>query len=279
MHHLFLMMLRPETLIYASGFLSIFALIIISMEVIVIIKRHPQLVNSLLANQMQWYKASSLPIFAFFVSLANNYKTYLGANLLIIFLCFIWGCFYNQPIALYIFALIFIINRVLSLRVFYNISGAELSLASLLAGLLISQYGLLFRSESLVNIGATFVAIQFTLVYFLSGVLKLFGKQWRNGQAIKSVLSTRQFGSVEGYALLDALPKWANRALCYSVIILELLFPLVLFLPLCWCLVIFSLTFLMHLSIARLTGINSFLRVFPASYPCMIYFNVYIFNA
>jgi len=125
-------------------------------------------------------------------------------------------------------------------------------------------------SEFILNVGLWFIALQACLSYNAAGIAKLISPQWRSGEAIYRIFNTGTYGL-----------KWVARflenhrgmcvLLCWSVIIMETLFPLCLVLPEPWNWTFFIWGALFHLQCAVIMGLNSFLWAFIATYPAIIY--------
>ena len=71
--------------------------------------------------------------------------------------------------------------------------------------------------------------VQMTLIYFMNGIYKLAGPEWREGTSLYYVLSDLTLARFS-YAQID-LPLWLIRFLSWSVLIWEVGFPLWVALP------------------------------------------------
>lgn len=142
---------------------------------------------------------------------------------------------------------------------------------------LLANFGLLiatvFPDGSVEQLAAIlFIAVQGILGYFLAGVAKVAGEQWRNGDAIEMVASTKTWGDDRLYRLISAYPS-TKRLFSWSVIGFEMLFPVVLVLDPSALLAVFVAAFAFHFANAAVVGINSFMLMFPATYPAIYYAN------
>ncbi|WP_433672768.1 hypothetical protein ACQP06_15060 [Nocardia sp. CA-136227] len=115
-----------------------------------------------------------------------------------------------------------------------------------------------------------FIAAQVCLAYFTAGVAKLVSPVWRSGTALPEILATRAYGHRRAAKIL-ARHRTAAAAMCWSVILLECGFPLVLLGigPLTYLLVISGA--LLHIGTAILMRLNTFLWAFLATYPAVIF--------
>jgi hypothetical protein len=115
-----------------------------------------------------------------------------------------------------------------------------------------------------------FTALQAALAYASSGVAKLVSPMWRSGYALFRIVCTETYGAKWAATLLQGRPQLC-RFLSWSVIVLEMLFPLVLLLPAPYALVALALPLAFHVGCAVVMGLNSFIWAFPATYPAVIF--------
>ena len=119
-------------------------------------------------------------------------------------------------------------------------------------------------------VAAVFVASQAVAAYFIAGLAKLRGAEWRGGSAVPAILSTRSFGAPSLGAFLSE-QRWAGRSLTWSTMSFECLFPLALLAPDQVLLAVLAVGLLFHAGAALTMGLNVFPWAFLASYPCVIY--------
>jgi len=140
----------------------------------------------------------------------------------------------------------------------------------ILIGLLIASLGIV--NPILTRIGFGWIAAQSILSYFLAGMAKLRNENWRNGIAMRNLLTSRG-----PYSLFDPARRLADsRFLCVSAgwltVLFEITFPVILFLP--WeakiALVCVGTSF--HIANALLLGLNRFIWAWLATYPALLYF-------
>lgn len=101
-----------------------------------------------------------------------------------------------------------------------------------------------------------YIAIQLILSFAVAGVAKVANPEWRNGSALGTFLER------SGYVL----PSSANLALSWSVLIFEILFPLVVFMP--WTVLAGAIVF--QLANAYVFGLNRFFFAWLAGYPAIL---------
>ncbi len=118
--------------------------------------------------------------------------------------------------------------------------------------------------------GIWFLTAQAALSYVAAGIAKLVSPVWRSGEAIYLVFNTCTYGN-RWIARLLRDRRWLRLLLCWSVILVESLFPLAFVLPYpgVWFFLIAAGLF--HLSCAVIMGLNSFLFAFVATYPAVYY--------
>jgi len=125
-------------------------------------------------------------------------------------------------------------------------------------------------SSFTLHVGLWFIALQACLSYSAAGIAKLVSSQWRTGEAIYGIFNTGTYGMKSVARFLEKR-KTMCVLLCWSVIIIETLFPLCLVLPEPWNWAFLVWGALFHLQCAVIMGLNSFLWAFVATYPAIIY--------
>lgn len=168
--------------------------------------------------------------------------------------------------------IIFFTSTIITLVSFYGSDGSDQMTNLILITICLCMAP--FANENLIFIGFLFIAMQSCLSYFVAGSSKLLSESWRDGSAVQDIFRTRTYGSEKVYNHIKN-KKGINMFLCWNVIIIEILFPLVLFLPLEWAIgfLIWGITF--HLLNSIIMGLNTFLWAFLATYPSIIYINFY----
>lgn len=120
--------------------------------------------------------------------------------------------------------------------------------------------------------GLWFIAIQCVISYSIAGIAKAISVQWRSGEAPRAILNSATYGSQLGVRLMDAFPH-GSGTLAWLTIIIECLFPIVLFAPapVVWFFLAMGIFF--HLGNAVFMGLNTFLTAFAAAYPIVLFVN------
>lgn len=115
-----------------------------------------------------------------------------------------------------------------------------------------------------------FIAVQGLLGYFISGLAKVLGRDWRSGNAIHEIISTNTWGHPWVYEKVRQFPKLSAHA-TRAVVAFEFIFPIVLFFSVPAIYAMFALAIVMHISISLMMGVNGFLTSFTATYPAILY--------
>jgi hypothetical protein len=119
------------------------------------------------------------------------------------------------------------------------------------------------------EIALGYLALQLTLSYFQSGLVKIENLEWRSGKALREVFAFTAYPVSESLRNLAAKPGllvFASRA----VIIGELLFPLALLHSVTLAVALLT-TGIFHVANAVLFGLNRFVWSWLAAYPSLIW--------
>ncbi len=125
-------------------------------------------------------------------------------------------------------------------------------------------------SRMLQEIALGYLALQLTLSYFQSGLVKIENAEWRSGKALREVFALTAYPVSESLRHLASKPTlllYASRA----VIIGELLFPLALMHSMA-LMIALVFTAVFHLANAILFGLNRFVWSWLAAYPIILWF-------
>jgi hypothetical protein len=124
-------------------------------------------------------------------------------------------------------------------------------------------------SEGRMLAATTFIAAQLSLSYVAAGIAKLVSPVWRSGEALPAILSTSNHGHPLAARFANKYPLLSLFG-CWSVILFECTFPILLFGPDWLIVAALGIGLMFHLGCAVLMGLNSFVWSFPAAYPCVI---------
>lgn len=122
----------------------------------------------------------------------------------------------------------------------------------------------------LLDLGLWFLAAQACLAYCAAGISKLVSPMWRSGEAVYRIFNTATYGT-EAIASVLRDRRGLNVFLCWSVIMIETLFPLALVAPTPITLAFLVWGALFHAQCAAIMGLNSFLWAFLSTYPAVFF--------
>jgi len=171
------------------------------------------------------------------------------------------------------FALLFVVASISILISFRNFVGADGSdQMNVIVFVSLAVYAL--TSDRFIQDAAlAFLGAQCILSYVVSGVAKAVSPSWRNGIALRQIFRTATYGLPAAERALNALPQAVNRALCWTVIVVESSFFLAIFLPWPICIAFLAWGIVFHLSNAVVMGLNTFFWAFLAAYPAVLVLN------
>jgi hypothetical protein len=121
----------------------------------------------------------------------------------------------------------------------------------------------------------SYLALQLTLSYFISGWVKLVNTDWRSGRALSDVFGFSAYPVSENLRGLAQFPR-LMCALSWGVIAFEVAFPLALFTPFS-LIAALAIAACFHLANASLFGLNRFFWIWLAAYPSLIWFQDRVF--
>lgn len=129
-----------------------------------------------------------------------------------------------------------------------------------------------FCHSTMPRLGLGWIAAQSVLSYFLAGVGKLRNSAWHNGAALQ-----RLFSSTGPYVLWSGIRGLAQaKLLCvlagWGIVLFELAFPAVLFVPMEGRWVFLGMALAFHAANAMVLGLNRFVWAWAATYPALLYF-------
>ncbi len=120
--------------------------------------------------------------------------------------------------------------------------------------------------------GIYFIAVQALMSYVLAGAFRLKEPSWRNGTALSFFLDATLFRPGACLTFLGS-QVWLMRILSWTLIFLEIAFPLLIVLPQIpfqpWKIALFVAGGLFHALNSYLFGINRFIYSWIATYPAI----------
>lgn len=134
--------------------------------------------------------------------------------------------------------------------------------------LLLMQLG--GESHNVVRAGLWFIALQACLSYSANGISKIGKPAWMKGAAIFAIANHQVSGTKSAARFLHTRPR-LTKALTWSALAMECLFPLVLVVGWPWCWIFLGWGILFHGISTYVIGLNSFFWSYLATYPAVIY--------
>jgi hypothetical protein len=114
-----------------------------------------------------------------------------------------------------------------------------------------------------------YVAVQLTLSYFIAGLAKLKEGAWRSGEALRSFVSSTQYGAPPFVRrCLDGRRRC--QLLSWAVLLFECGFPVAWLSPRA-CLPLLAVGFVFHIGNSVVFGLNRFLFAWSAAYPALFF--------
>lgn len=126
------------------------------------------------------------------------------------------------------------------------------------------------------NLALIFISLNVVLIYFFTGLKKLYSKEWRNGEALFLITNTEYYGNYH-LAKLFNNSKVTKIVISWYIILIQLSFPL-LFLDIRLLFFYLLNGIIFHFSLFVIMRLYNFFIVFIMSYPSIIYVYYFINN-
>jgi hypothetical protein len=143
--------------------------------------------------------------------------------------------------------------------------GADKMALVVSGGLLALLTGTTLGQPLLILNGTLWIGGQLTLAYWTAGASKLQLAGWRDGTALQQALTSNSYGTTWTAALVRSPGR--AKLLAWTIIAVELAFPLALLAPPAWLAAILALFLAFHMLIALAMGLNLYILAFAAAYP------------
>jgi hypothetical protein len=114
------------------------------------------------------------------------------------------------------------------------------------------------------------LALETTISYVASGLVKLVSPVWLSGEAFTGVIRTHNYGDQRVYRLVHRYPT-VGKLVTWGTIAAEISFPLVFVLPKPAAKAYLGSMTLFHLGIGQFMGLNRFVLAFGATHPALLY--------
>lgn len=114
------------------------------------------------------------------------------------------------------------------------------------------------------------LALETTISYVASGLVKLISPVWLKGEAFSGIIRTTNYGDQRLFALVSKYPV-LGKLVSWATIAVEVGFPLVFVLPKPASKAYVGVMFGFHLGIGQFMGLNRFVAAFSATHPALLY--------
>lgn len=114
------------------------------------------------------------------------------------------------------------------------------------------------------------LALETTIAYVASGVVKLVSPVWLSGEAFSGVIRTHSYGDPQVFQLVHRYPM-LGKLVTWTTVAAEVGFPLVFVLPKPAAKAYLGSMTLFHLGIGQFMGLNRFVLAFGATHPALLY--------
>jgi len=119
-------------------------------------------------------------------------------------------------------------------------------------------------------LGLYFIAAQALFSYFAAGISKLSSTPWRKGTAFQTIVNTATYGHRRAAFIINSKP-WIGSFVGWSVISVEIVFPVALVSPIGVLIALLCAGAILHLGTAALIGLDTFVWAFTATFPAIIF--------
>ncbi|GAA2584783.1 hypothetical protein [Streptomyces tubercidicus] len=134
----------------------------------------------------------------------------------------------------------------------------------------LASTGTLKDDEKARDLAMRALALETTLAYVASGVVKLVSPVWLSGEAFSGVIRTQNYGDPRVFPLVHTYPV-LGKLVTWTTVAAEVGFPLVFVLPKPAATAYLGSMTLFHLGIGQLMGLNRFVPAFGATHPALLY--------
>ena len=149
-----------------------------------------------------------------------------------------------------------------------GLDGADKMVMVVATGALLQSVGIWSGEQRLFLAGELWTGGQLTIAYFASGASKLLLAPWRQGEALGAVLGSFTWG--HRWAAPIVRNRRITKYLAWTIMLVELFFPLTLMAPFGWLCAVLVGFLMFHLAIAVTMGLNHYSWAFLAAYPSVL---------
>ncbi|WP_206025268.1 hypothetical protein [Micromonospora zingiberis] len=130
--------------------------------------------------------------------------------------------------------------------------------------------GLIRDHERANDLAMRTLALETSLSYVASGLVKAVSPVWLKGDAVAGVIRTKNYGEPNAHKLLTRYPA-LSKALSWGTIAIECGFPVIYLLPKPAARAYLGTMTAFHLGIGAFMGLNRFVLAFGATHPAIHY--------
>lgn len=163
--------------------------------------------------------------------------------------------------------LISTISIILSLKTYIGYNGADQLIK---ITFITTSLCILFKSEVAYSIGLIFLSVQLIISYATPGLMRIFQKDWRNGNHLIYITRQHTYGNKYLFKVLKE-----NLIFCkvssYGIALFEIGSVVAFLLPLEFVIYYLIIGVLFHISNSIIMGLNTFLWAFIGVYPAYIW--------
>lgn len=161
---------------------------------------------------------------------------------------------------------------IFSLRAYAGYTGADQMLKIIFITGFLSY---LAGTQLALTIGMLFISGQLIIAYGTPGILRLFEKEWKNGNQLLLIARQHTYGNRMVYGFLKKY-KLARLFGAWSIMFFEFGAVFALCLPLNYLLIYLLFGVFFHLTNAFVMGLNTFTWAFVATYPAFIWVSLFL---
>ncbi|MEV5480708.1 MULTISPECIES: hypothetical protein [Streptomyces] len=136
--------------------------------------------------------------------------------------------------------------------------------------IVLASTGTFQDNEKARDVAMRALALETTISYVASGVVKLVSPVWLSGEAFSGVIRTHNYGDKRVYELVHKYPM-LGKLITWGTVAAEVGFPLVFVLPKPAAKAYLGSMTLFHLGIGQFMGLNRFVLAFGATHPALLY--------
>lgn len=163
--------------------------------------------------------------------------------------------------------IISVISITLSLRSYVGYTGADQVMKLTFTA---STLCFISNTNFALSLGLTFISVQLIIAYATPGLLRLFEKEWKNGNDLLLICRLHTYGQAAVWRFLETNKKF-SKLISWSIMCFECCAPLVIFLPVKYVILYLVFGVFFHTGNAIVMGLNTFPWAFIGTYPAYLW--------